>query len=251
MSRWRPILRGLGLLPPRWKQMKRIPRFLSEWRRYTKENPGKSFRATLETLHPVVTDYKLQAGEFDIHYFYQDIWAARRILKERPASHFDIGSRLDGFISHLLTFMDVTYIDVRPLKRAISGLHFLQADATRLEPLADNSVESISCLHAAEHFGLGRYNDPIDPRGPFKLMKALSRVLAPGGRLYFSVPLGKECVYFNAHRLFAPNTILEGFDGLTLKSFSIISDDWELIEDCSPADYQETNYACGLFEWTK
>jgi hypothetical protein len=29
----------------------------------------------------------------------------------------------------------------------------------------DGYCDSLSCLHALEHFGLGRYGDPIDPRG--------------------------------------------------------------------------------------
>ncbi|HWF86113.1 MAG TPA: hypothetical protein VG222_14745 [Vicinamibacterales bacterium] len=49
------------------------------------------------------------------HYFHQDLWVAKRIYAARPAAHVDIGSRIDGFVAHLLTFMPVTVIDVRPL----------------------------------------------------------------------------------------------------------------------------------------
>ena len=34
---------------------------------------------------------------------------------------------------------------------------------TEIEP-----VDSVSCLHAIEHFGLGRYGDPIDVFGHIK-----------------------------------------------------------------------------------
>ena len=48
-------------------------------------------------------------------YFIQDIWAAQRIYKKKPNEHIDIGSRVDGFVSHLMVFMKVKVIDIRPL----------------------------------------------------------------------------------------------------------------------------------------
>jgi Caenorhabditis protein of unknown function, DUF268 len=91
--------------------------------------------------------------------------------------------------------------------------------------LQRNSVESLSSLHAAEHFGLGRYSDPIDLDACFKFMDSLQTVLAPAGRLYFSVPVGRERVEFNAHRVFSPLTILRRFSLLQLESFSFVGDD--------------------------
>ena len=85
--------------------------------------------------------------------------------------------------------MPVTVVDIRPLKSSVDGLTFVQDDATELARFPTGSVHSLSSLHAAEHFGLGRYSDPIDPDACFKFMKALERVLAPNGRLYFSVPV--------------------------------------------------------------
>ena len=35
--------------------------------------------------------------------------------------------------------------------------------------------DSISCLHALEHFGLGRYNDPLDPNGHLKGFNNISK----------------------------------------------------------------------------
>ena len=77
-----------------------------------------------------------------------------------------------------------------------------------LARFADGSLESLSTLHAVEHFGLGRYGDPIHPDGWRRAAEALARVLAPGGRLYFSVPIGRERLVFNAHRVFSPERCL-------------------------------------------
>ena len=66
----------------------------------------------------------------------------------------------------------------------------------------------------AEHIGLGRYGDPLDPLGTRKAAAELQRVLAPGGQLLFSLPVGRPRVEFNAHRVHDPHEVASWFDGL-------------------------------------
>ncbi len=228
-----------------------MPGFVSNWLTYQKLNSIPGLRLRLAEAFPILTDRHDSAGHAEGHYFHQDLWAARKIFQERPQSHIDIGSRVDGFIAHLLTFMPVTVLDIRPLVSEIDGLTYLQDDATSLSQLKDNSVSSLSSLHAAEHFGLGRYGDPIDPDACFKFMDALQRVLAPRGKLYFSVPVGRERVEFNAHRVFSPGTILRQFARLRLESYSCVGDDGSLYLNTDPAASTHSEMACGLFEFTK
>ena len=164
----------------------------------------------------------------------------------------DVGPRLDGFVTHCLTFMPVEVIDIRPLDIDSAGLSFTQADASQLSAFADDSLPSVSSLHAAEHFGLGRYGDPIEPLAHVVFMKSLQRVLSRGGRLYFSVPLGEhERVEFNAHRVFRPETIIAAFDRLSLIAFALIKDDGRIYDPAFPGDVKGQRYACGLFEFAK
>ena len=65
-----------------------------------------------------------------------------------------------------------------------------------------DSCDSISSLHALEHFGLGRYGDKIDPYGYMKGITNITKVLKSKGIFYFSVPMGKQRIEFNAHRIF-------------------------------------------------
>ena len=91
-----------------------------------------------------------------------------------------LGRDWGGFIAYLLSFRQdkkTVMIDIRPLPQKIDGLEFIQADATNLDRIASESIDSLSSLHALEHFGLGRYGDPIDPEASFKAMKAMQRVL--------------------------------------------------------------------------
>jgi hypothetical protein len=69
--------------------------------------------------------------------------------------------------------------------------------------------------------------------------------------LYFSVPVGRERVEFNAHRVFSPLTILEQFSQLRLESFSFVGDDGLLYQDSLPRELPDSEMACGLFEFTK
>lgn len=102
-------------------------------------------------------------------------------------------------------------IDIRPLSSNLPFVDFTQADATYLDGISDNSISSISALCSLEHFGLGRYGDSVDPEACFKAFKAIQRVLKSGGHCYISIPIGKEHVEFNAHRIFYVQTIIDEF----------------------------------------
>lgn len=235
-----------------------ITKIYDSVKQYIDCNKSNQFLIRKEDMWLIADDYQENAGELHKHYFAQDIWAARKIIKKNPKNHFDIGSRLDGFIAHLLSGLErVNYIDIRPLPYQIDGLHFMKSDATNLENIPDNTIESLSSLHAVEHFGLGRYGDPIEPAACFKAMVAFQRVLAPGGRLYFAVPIGPEDkLCFNAHRIFKIETILKAFSALELVEFSIVdkeSSNAILIEksEISKISREIPNYSCGLFEFEK
>lgn len=244
--------RLVGLDPAALRDITRgLPRFARDARAYHSAHGGRGpFPLKPSSLYPIVTDWRESAGLASGHYFHQDLWAARKIHARRPARHVDVGSRIDGFVAHLLVFMPVEVVDIRPLESKLEGLTFVQSDATTLDRFPAGSVDSLSSLHAVEHFGLGRYGDPIDPDGWQKAMRSLARILAPGGRLYFSVPMGRERLVFNAHRIFSPRTVLDTFTsaGLSLVSFAAVDDAGDLVENADPAHFEAARHACGLFE---
>jgi hypothetical protein len=228
-----------------------LPGFVRSAYRYQAQARGGPFELRIQNLYPITADRYLRAGNASGHYFHQDLWAARKIFARRPSRHLDVGSRIDGFVAHLLVFMDVEVVDVRPLGSDVKGLRFVRDNGEDLTAYESESLESISSLHALEHFGLGRYGDPIDPRACFRAMASLARLLRPGGRLYVGVPIGQERVEFNAHRVFAPDTVIAGFGGLQLVSFSAVDDEGNLRENARPEDFSRARFACGLFELTK
>ncbi len=189
-----------------------------------------------------------KTAKFDTHYFYQDIWAFKKIIENRIKSHIDIGSRVD-FVGFLSAITSITFVDIRPLKANLANFNSIKGDILSL-PFGDNSVFSLSCLHVAEHIGLGRYGDSLDPLGTKKACQELSRVLAKGGDLYFSLPIGKPRICFNAHRIHSSEQILQYFNGLKLIEFSGINDEGEFKENIDINTFKESDYACGLF-WFK
>ena len=198
-------------------------------------------------------------------YFFQDMWAAREIYRSNVKHVFDIGSRMDGYIAHLLSMeVHVTLLDIRPFPHKVEGIDFIQTNATDLSNIPDESIETLSSLCALEHFGLGRYGDPIDYNGWKKSLHAIKRKIKVGGTFYLSVPVGNvERVQFNAHRIFKPMTIInELTPELELYEFSYIDVPNTRIVTClkgggdlSAVKYATENligkYVFGLFTFKK
>jgi Caenorhabditis protein of unknown function, DUF268 len=228
-----------------------VKAFLSDVKKYQEMHSSAHFPFVWNNVEARLKDRFEEAGHIDQHYFLQDIYVAKQIYKNNPLKHIDVGSRIDGFISHLLVFRDVTVIDIRPLPHVIEGLSFIQDSAVELSQIEDGSVESFSCLHTAEHFGLGRYGDPIDPDAPWKFAKSVSRVLAKNGLFYFSVPVGKEKLSFNTHRIFAVQTVLDMFKDFELLNFASIGNEFDLVENQSLDLMNRYDYACGIFTFRK
>jgi hypothetical protein len=201
-----------------------------------------------QNLYPCIHD-KTQTTSFATHYFYQDIWAFKKICKANPERHVDVGSRSD-FVGFLTAITNVTFIDIRPLLANLDNFDSREGSILAM-PYKDNSVQSLSCLHVGEHIGLGRYGDLLDPLGTQKSCKELARVLAKNGDLYFSLPVGSPRLCFNAHRIHSPKQIIEYFKGLDLVEFSGIDDDERFIRNAKIDLFESMSYACGLFHFTK
>ena len=220
--------------------------FLKELITYKKLDGAEQIK--LGDTYPCIYD-RTQTTTFDAHYFYQDIWAFKKIQESKVQDHVDVGSRVD-FIGFLTAITRVTFIDIRPLKANLDNLNSRKGNILAM-PYENESVESLSCLHVAEHIGLGRYGDPLDPLGTVKACKELSRILAVGGNLYFSLPVGTPKLCFNAHRIHSPAQILQYFSNLELAEFSGIDDNGNFMKNINPSILEGSSYACGLFHFAK
>lgn len=206
---------------------------------------------------PIMNEKKAGSGVMKGHYFHQDLLVARRIFKNNPVKHVDIGSRTDGFVTHVASYREIEVFDIRPFSNNIPNIKFVQADCMKLTDELLNYTDSISSLHAIEHFGLGRYGDPIDGNGHLKGLESINKILKKGGKFYFSVPIGPQRIEYNAHRVFSIAYLLKIFNShYQVDNFSFVDDKGDLHENVELKGNDITNnfnckYGCGIFELTK
>jgi len=233
------------------RSLRGIPRYVGGLYRFR-----QGYKGRLDLL-PCLHDWYEEGGATRNEYFTQDLYVARKIYHANPLKHVDIGSRLDGFVAHVASFREIEVFDIRPVTSAIPGIIFRQADLMAPSEKFVGYCDSLSCLHALEHFGLGRYGDPIDPDGYAKGLSNMTQMLQPGGVFYLSVPIGEERVEFNGHRIFAPSTILQlaQNNALILKEFAWVMRDGTMIESVKPdqdmSELAKQPYTLGIFTFVK
>lgn len=203
-----------------------LPRYIRDYIKFR-----KVYKGHVEFV-PCLYDWYEEGGTTTSEYFWQDLLVARLIAEAKPEKHVDIGSRVDGFVTHIASFRDIEVLDIRPITTKIPGIIFKQADLMNLgkEFGQNNYCDSLSCLHTLEHFGLGRYGDPIIRNGFESGVANMSGLVKKGGVFYLSVPVGIERVEFNANRVFHPATIISvaGANDLVLQNMIQIKQNGEV-----------------------
>lgn len=237
-----------------WKglhALRGVPRYVRDFLRFRAGYSGRL------VFFPRLHDWYEEGGAATGEYFWQDLHVARKIKEANPQKHVDIGSSVEGFVAHVASFREIEVFDIRPITARIPGITFKQADLMNLAAISPDYCDSLSCLHALEHFGLGRYGDPIDPKGYESGIHNMASIVRSGGTFYLSVPVGVERVEFNAHRVFDPNTIVDVAtkNKLLLRDFSIFSADIGLVETDATTETLSAigrrPYGLGIFTFVK
>ena len=242
-------LLNVGFNPRKVLYLKYYSRFRKDKSEWLKQG-GKITENSM-----ILWDYSDNAGTSKGHYFHQDLLVAKLINEHNPKRHIDIASRVDGFVAHVASYREIEVVDVRPLKKSVhENIKFRKADLMNSQDLG--KTDSLSCLHAIEHFGLGRYTDPIDVDGHKKGITNLVNLVEENGRMYISFPIGKnDEVHFNAHRVFHPTTILKHPSiqkSMRLIRFDFVDDNGDLHLCKSIADVStNTQFGCGIYTFEK
>jgi len=233
------------------RSLRGTPKYVAGWLRFRRRYTGRL------NLLPCLHDWYEEGVFAKDEYFWQDLHVARKVRLANPEKHVDIGSRIDGFVAHVASFREIEVFDIRPITSEIPGICFRQADLMSPPESIADYCDSLSCLHALEHFGLGRYGDPIDPYGYAAGLGNMAKMLRRGGLFYLSVPIGKERIEFNAHRIFDPHALvlLAEENGLSLKELAWIGPGQTLIQSSDPArdmdELGKLHYALGVFVFVK
>jgi SAM-dependent methyltransferase len=231
--------------------LKGLPRYGRDFFRFRSGYTGR-----LE-FGPCLHDWYEEGGATRNEYFWQDLLVARMIFESKPEKHVDIGSRLDGFVAHVASFRNIEVFDLRPITAQIPGVIFKQADLMKPVEGMEGYCDSLSCLHALEHFGLGRYGDPIDPKGFERGLAHMARLLRRDGVFYLSVPIGIDRVEFNAHRVFDPQVFIRLAleNSLKMSALTAIRQDGKVVEFAPDVeqinDIAAQRYTLGVFTFVK
>ena len=239
--------------------IKKHPKQLSQNAWYVRDFNTFKRLSGVQSEFPIADNYPCLNDKFDDSgvangaYFHQDLFVAKQIYTHKPTKHVDIGSRIDGFIAHVAVFRPIEIFDIRKLDSKVENISFIRADL-----MSDNFnyidyCDSISCLHALEHFGLGRYGDDIDPNGHLKGFQKITQMLKKAGMFYFSVPMGIQRIEFNAHRIFSLSYLYKWVTkDFNIISFSFVDDNGDLNENIQLSDEVidsscGCNHGCGIF----
>lgn len=222
-----------------------------------KKQKGADTTFIFGQAYPILTEKYDEGGIMKGHYFHQDLYVARLIYDANPQKHLDIGSRTDGFVAHVASYRTIEFMDIRDITASVKNIIFKKADLMKLSPDMIDYCDSISSLHAIEHFGLGRYGDPIDYWGYLKAINNISKILRTNGCFYFSVPIGPQRIEFNAHRVFSLEYLRNILSPIfEIKSFSFVDDAGNFFENVKLTDENvksnlNCQYGCGIFTLIK
>jgi hypothetical protein len=109
---------------------------------------------------------------------------------------------------------DVTGIDFNErIAHEISGFTFVRGDFNQVGLIPGFDV--IVACSAVEHFGIaGRYGSNNSPDADLEAMKKIHSLLSRSGRLFLTVPVGKDSVHQPWHRVYGRTRLprlLKGF----------------------------------------
>jgi hypothetical protein len=228
-----------------------LPQYLSDLRHFREGYDGQL------VLRPCLYDRFAKGGVTKSEYFWQYLLVDRWVFEANPKKHVDVGSRVDGFVAHVASYREIEVLDIRPITTQLPGVKFLQSDLMNPIPEMEGYCDSLSCLHALEHFGLGRYGDSIDPKGFERGIVNMAKLLRASGRFYLSVPIGVHRVEFNANRVFDPRLILSiaRQNRLNCETLTVVRDG--AVQTVFPAGDSALNrlanddYSLGIFTFSK
>ncbi len=81
----------------------------------------------------------------------------------------------------------------------------------------------ILSISSIEHDGLGRYGDPVNPTADLEFMAMVKeKLLKKDGAMILAMPVGRDCLYWNAARVYGPlrlPVLLKGWNAMDTFGF--------------------------------
>jgi len=186
---------------------------------------------------PVYETLKLKAKKRETNYYGQtDRWLYHALV-DFPIygkSVLIIGSLMPWYESIALEHhcSSCTVVEYREQNKILPGIKYIKT-----EQLKDEKFDCIFSISSYEHDGLGRYGDPLNPNGDIESMSSIQNHLHDNGIMFLAVPVGKDEVVWNAHRVYGKirlPLLIEKWN--LIGKYGITKDIWETpyTNDCPP-----------------
>jgi len=198
--------------------------------------------ATDPPTHPLAGDRAIEWSWVTVH------------LPAQPCHVLDVGcvgSVLTGIASRFGHM--VCAVDLRDIEYEMPRVEFRKGDVCELD-FADARFDIIMNCSTVEHVGLrDRYASTERPDGDLVLMRTLNGVLAPGGRMILTVPVGRDATIAPYHRIYGAMRLPRLLD-----NYGVLEEEYwtkgadGLWRKCDRAEAMSTrgsadHYALGLF----
>lgn len=239
------------------KTARYLPRYLAEFNAFKRDAGEKGEPLRIKNTYPVFVDYS--APTVNRHYWFQDIHVATQVIdmaKGNPDHlHIDIGSRIEGFITSLISArVKLIFGEINLPKISFPNTQTTFIDLQKMTPDQLVGANSVSCLHVIEHLGLGKYGDAIDSQGHLKVIEDFHRVMPAGVPLFISFPTSSEPgITFNAGRDLDPIQMLDKVRsvGFSIDDVAFVTSDWKLEIDPSIDLLKSERYGCLILRLVK
>ena len=136
LKKW---LIALGINPRNtFKAIIKTPKYFKDKNNLKSQIKNTQKKFNFGNSYPCLFDEDEQGGNASGHYFHQDLLIAQKIFIANPQKHVDVGSRIDGFVSHIASFREIEVFDIRDIKTKVDNIKFSRIDL--MSELADNLI---------------------------------------------------------------------------------------------------------------
>ena len=146
------------------------------------------------------------------YYGQTDTWMYEA-LEKYPIKDKNIcimGSTYPWYEAMMITYgaKECTVIEYSKRQSFHEKITYIQPDEVK-----NKKFDICFSISSYEHDGLGRYGDPLNPNGDLEAMRKTKDLINKDGLLFLSVPIGKDKLVFNLHRVYGEHRIKKLLDG--------------------------------------
>jgi uncharacterized protein YsxB (DUF464 family)/tetrahydromethanopterin S-methyltransferase subunit F len=140
--------------------------------------------------------------------------ALNTINLDLPNLKVGVVSSISPWVEHILRSAGASHVVTIDYNEPIvcSGVSWIESKSVSTFATEVGVYNLLVSFSGVQHFGLGRYGDPINPNGDIEAMDQMHMALAPGGHLLLAIPTTEQTfVKGKLHRVYGPDRLAQMF----------------------------------------